>query len=388
MITVTCCIAGWLLGWLLLGRPHRVAAGRDPAEKALGRAPDIVIPARDEAEVIGALLSDLAAHPDAVGRIVVVDDHSGDATAEVASAFDGVDVVHAPDLPEGWNGKPWACHQGVLALQVANATNPQPLHEVEGEVEGSPPLVFLDADVRLPNGALALRPILAARGRYGGLVSVQPWHDTARPYEQLSAVFNLVAIMGAGLGARGGASAAFGPVLATTVEDYHLAGGHDGVRGEVVEDLALARNYRRAGLQVAVFEGGRDIRFRMYPDGPTQLFEGWTKNFASGAGATPPWRLAGIVLWIAGLGSAVVALVGAARGDLPWWVAIGLYTASAVQIRVMSARVGRFGTVSALLYPVLLAVFVGVFLRSLWSTVVRRRVTWRGREIPIDARRR
>lgn len=400
MITVACCIVGWLLGWVLLGSPQRVGAGIADRGPDGGQGadpgpvpPDIVIPARDEARVIGGLLADLTgagptgqgpasqdrARP--IGRIVVVDDHSADGTGTVAAAFPGVEVVAAADLPDGWAGKPWACHTGVQAL----FHNPQPHVEVEGSDarDPAPPLVFLDADVRLPDGSEALLPLLRAQRAHGGLVSVQPWHDTERPYEQLSALFNVLAVMGAATGSRRGSRAAFGPVLVTDRAGYELAGGHRAVRGAAVEDLALADNYRRAGLTVDVGEGGPGIRFRMYPGGVGQLVEGWSKSFATGAGATRPLRLLGTVLWIAGLGSAVVGLVAAARGELPWWLALGLYAAMVAQLAVAFRRVGRFAAWSAWCYPVLLVVFLVVFARSLWQTYVRRRVTWRGRQIPL-----
>jgi len=53
----------------------------------------------------------------------------------------------------------------------------------------------------------------------------------------------------------------------------------------------------------------------------------------------------------------------------------------------MFRQVGRFGPVAALLYPGLLAFFFAVFARSVWSSRVRRRVTWRGRAIPVGVRR-
>ncbi|MGH9148991.1 MAG: glycosyltransferase, partial [Acidimicrobiales bacterium] len=95
---------GWLGGFWLLWRIPRLAAGAG----TLGAVPvAVVIPARDEAANLPTLLASLAAQTRRPGQVVVVDDHSADATAAVAAAA-GATVVAAPDLPPGWTGKSWA----------------------------------------------------------------------------------------------------------------------------------------------------------------------------------------------------------------------------------------------------------------------------------------
>ena len=149
----------------------------------------------------------------------------------------------------------------------------------------------------------------------------------------------------------------------------------------MTEDLALAERYDEADRPVSAFAGGDAVRFRMYPGGLRQLLEGWTKNFAVGAGATRRSRLALAVLWVAGSGSAAVAAADAARGELSMVLGAALYAAVAAQFWAMYARVGRFRTLTAVLFPLGLAVFLVVFARSVWRTHVRHSVTWRGREI-------
>ena len=369
-VTYWVCIAGWLAGWWALGRPTDLGDGEPPAARR--RTPDgptnVVIPARNETASLGRLLSDLRRESaDANVRVVVVDDSSEDDTAAIARGADGVELVTAPPLPSGWAGKCWACDRGVAALDPS----------------GDDLLLLVDADVRLHDGAL--RALRDEHRRSGGLVSVQPWHDTVRPYEQLSALFNVVALMGVGAGGSS-PSGAFGPVLVTTRSDYDTVGGHAAVRGEVVEDLALARRYDAAELPVTVRTGGELVSFRMYPTGLRDLVDGWTKNFALGAGATPLLRLAAIVLWITAIGSSSVAVLDAALGRTSAALAVTAYLLVAAQLAVMFRRVGRFGLVTALCHPVLVVCFVAVFVRSLWCTHVRRSVAWRGRTIATSPR--
>ncbi|MDQ2678733.1 MAG: glycosyltransferase [Actinomycetota bacterium] len=376
-LTYWVCCAGWLAGWWALGRPTPLdrADPRHDRHRGVPGSTTIVVPARNETASLGGLLSDLQreARHDAGLRVVVVDDSSEDDTADIARRAPGVELLEAPPLPQGWAGKCWAVDRGVAATEAP----------VDGAPADDDLLVLLDADVRLhPDSLDALRD---EHRRSGGLVSVQPWHDTLRPYEQLSALFNVVALMGTGAGSAA-PTGAFGPVLATTRADYHAVGGHEAVRDEVVEDLALARRYREAGRPVTVRTGGELITFRMYPTGLADLVDGWTKNFALGAGATPLPRLAAIVLWISAIGSASVAVVDAARGRTEVVLAVAAYLLVAAQLAVMFRRVGRFGTATALLHPVLVACFVAVFVRSLWRTHVRHNVEWRGRTITTSPR--
>jgi 4,4'-diaponeurosporenoate glycosyltransferase len=240
--------------------------------------------------------------------------------------------------------------------------------------------VFLDADVRISSSSL--RRLIDTQRRVGGLVSVQPWHDVERPYQRLSIMFNIVAVMGSAAGAPE-PSTVFGPVLITDVSDYKRVGGHAAVRGEVVEDLALGRQYRELDIPTTVFVGDRSVAFRMYSNGIAQLIEGWTKNFALGAGATPIGRMSAIVLWVASLGTASIRLGEFLLGSGSLG-AVAAYALSVLQFWVLSRRVGRFGPASALLLPLHLATFLLIFARSAWCTVVRRRVTWRGRSISLN----
>jgi 4,4'-diaponeurosporenoate glycosyltransferase len=361
---------GWSFGWLLWGRPRRLAGSPDRSP----RVPvTVVIPARDEARVIGALLDDLLAQELPPRRVIVVDDHSRDGTAQVAAQRGApVQVVAAPALPPGWTGKSWACHVGVRTADPG-----------DDEL-----LVFCDADVRLAPDALGALCDVALDE--GGATSVQPFHRTVRPDEQLSLFCGLVALMALGAGRRSEPpSGLSGPLIATTAADYCRAGGHDSVRGEVIEDVALGQRYRDAGLPVSVLLGGPTVRYRMYPSGFGQLVEGWSKNLASGAGAVPRWRTALTVAWVTALGSATVDLVGAlVAGTRPLAAAALLYAACCAQVAVLGRRLGTFGVRTALVYPVPLAAFVGLFARSTWRTFVHRSVVWRGRTLPVGERAR
>ncbi|MEO7429292.1 MAG: glycosyltransferase [Acidimicrobiales bacterium] len=370
-MTAVAVLVGWLAGTVLLWRMRTPPPITAPSAQVA--ATSVIIPARDEAGALPALLASLAAQNRPPLDVVVVDDGSTDRTSVVAAAA-GATVVPAGAPPAGWLGKPWACHQGVLA---ASGTR----------------LVFLDADTRL--AADALERLVAAHdaGAGDGLLSVQPYHEVRRAYEQLSAFANVVPVLASGMARAGRTSpwgplqsVAFGPCLVTTRDALEAVGGFAAVRSSIVEDLALARAYRAAGRPVRCLGGGSSVRFRMYPDGVRSLIEGWTKNLAVGASQAPPLSTIAAVAWVlavAGVGAA--GLMAVARwllgGGTPPLAVVLAWVAVSAQLWWMLRRLGSFRWWCWVVFPVPLAAFTALFLRSLVVRVSGRPVMWRGRRI-------
>ncbi len=340
---------GWILGWLLLWRLRPLPqAEPDPAGSPTDRASiAVVVPARNEAAALPHLLPGLAAQLRPGDELVVVDDQSTDATAAVAAHL-GARVVHPPPLPDGWLGKPHACWTGATSTSA-------------------PVLLFVDADVR-PAPGLLDRVALAASRQPDAVISVQPWHDTGSWVEQASLLANVTALMGSGgftvAGSRLAPTVAFGPVLAVGRDTYDAVGGHTAVRTMHTEDIGLARVVGRSSL----YTGRPDTSFRMYPAGLRELVQGWTRSIATGARFTPWWLSIAVALW-------VWSLAGG------WLAEPFVYPLSAVQFWVLGRRAGSMHPLTALLYPLAVAVFVVIFLRSLFAMVFRRDVTWKQRSV-------
>lgn len=340
---------GWSLGWLLLWRlrplPH--AGERLPPD---GRGPvAVIVPARDEGHALAQLLPGLHRQLRDRDELVVVDDGSTDDTAAVATSF-GARVITAPDLPEGWLGKPHACWIGARATTA-------------------PTLAFVDADVR-PAPDLVDRLVVESTEHPRAVVSVQPWHQTGRFVEQCSLLANVVTLMGSGAFTVGGGrvhpDVAFGPVLCMQRDAYERVGGHADptIRTMHTEDIGLAR----ATGESHVFSGRPDTSFRMYPVGWGQLRDGWVRTIATGARSTRWWLTLATAWWIA-------ALAGG-------WIAEPLvYPLGALQVWVLGRRAGSISPLTALLYPAAVAVFVWLFLRSLVAVVLRRDVRWKQRAV-------
>jgi 4,4'-diaponeurosporenoate glycosyltransferase len=344
----------WLAGFIvlgrLLGRRSAAVAPADAPDPAVAGSVSIIIPARNEERNLPTLLRSLTSQSVRPREIVVVDDDSTDRTAEIARQF-GATVVSSQPLPDGWRGKTWACWQGA---RVAS-----------GDL-----LLFVDADTWFePDGLLRI-----LNGRADGVLSVGPYHAVRRPYEQLSAFFNL--LMTAGTGAfrlsGGEPNGLFGQMLLVARGDYGRVQGHEAVKGRILENFYLAERFRKHGIHLRCVVGKGATAFRMYPDGLGQLIEGWTKGFASGAAQTSRALLLLIVLWMAGM---VLCLYLLTQG----WTGLAAYFLYAAQLHLLLRRIGAFRWYTALCYPVPLVFYFIVFTRSVLRS--RTHVTWKGRTI-------
>jgi len=353
----------WFLGFIFLWKIPLLKKGN--RLQGLSYKISILIPARNEEKTLGQLLHSIEHQTLKPYEIIVIDDQSEDATAEVARR-EGCIVITSKGLPEGWTGKPWACWQGA---QMAT-----------GDL-----LLFLDADTFLePEG---LSKIVSTYLEKGGLLSIQPIHKMKRIYERLSAIFNIITMAGMNaftpLGPKLKPIGAFGPCMICSRKDYFMVGGHEKARGEVLESLAIGREFLKANQKVHCYGGKETISFRMYPGGLRSLIEGFSKGFGTGANAISVVSLLMIVGWVfGGVGVTRQLVQSAILGDpmdlLGWIVLDVLYI---FQIHWMLFRIGNFGFSTALLFQIPLLFFVIVFMISVLRIFLIRKVRWKGREV-------
>jgi glycosyltransferase involved in cell wall biosynthesis len=351
--------------------PEPAPPGEDPAHV------DVVVPARNERLNLPACLPALLAQRGVHLHVVVVDDQSSDGTraiAEEAARRDiRVRVVRGVPLPDGWSGKVHALHQGVA-------------------VTDAPWLLFVDADVVVhPDGiATAIR-----RARRAGvdLFSLSPLQRADTFGERLvqPLVFALLDerfSMAAVNDPAQSVAAVNGQFLLVRRDAYRAIGGHAAVRGDVLEDVALARRAKRQGRPLFFGRTDRLVAARMYR-GFGALWEGWSKNLFLLLGSrsvTAAWiALRGLLVWVVPLVTVPVA-AAFVRGFPPGAVAGAAVAMLALAVVFLHA--GRFVPRPALpawyrfCVPFGTLVVVVLIVASWWKHVVARRVSWRGRTYP------
>ncbi len=221
----------------------------------------VVIPARDERERIGPLLDAIVGAP-GVAEVVLVDDRSSDGTAELARDA-GARVVSGAELPVGWAGKAWALQQGI-------------------EAATSEWIVTLDADTR-PDPRLPTALVARAIGERLDLLTVGGRFDCPTPparWLHAAMLTTLVYRFGPpGVAGRPDRLMANGQCMALHRDRFLDRGGMEVVRGEVVEDVALARRIAADGGAVAFLDANELLTVRMF-ESVEDTWTGWGRSLA------------------------------------------------------------------------------------------------------------
>ncbi len=318
----------------------------------------VIIPARNEEKNLPKLLSLLSKSSLKPHEVIVVDDNSSDRTNQIAMGFEGLKVVKLDsDPPFGWVGKSWSIWNGYL--------------NSSGDF-----LLFLDADVE--PGKDLIKRLLMEYIKRGGLISVWPYQRFEKLYEHLSLAFNLLVVYASnnvGFPSKKPAGA-FGPVVFTSRAEYEFTGGHEKVKGSILEDIKLGSLYIKKGLNVTNFLGNHSVQFRMYPGGFKELLDGFAKNISSGALAL---GLVGFVFafsWLTGIYSSIFSFT-----LLNWFLL--RYATVVFVVYLLAKPTGDYRWYDALLYPLHFLFFIFVFFFSFYKTIFVKKVTWRGRNVSV-----
>jgi len=323
----------------------------------------IIIPARNEEKNIRLLLQDLMRQTTTIHEIICVDDGSTDKTFEFASSFD-VNTISIKDKPGDWMGKTWACQTG-----ADSAT---------GDI-----LLFLDADVRLSSNAISR--LIHSYNDNKCVISVQPYHKTDKHYEQFSFFFNLIQIAGNGTSMIGEQKCAglCGPVILIDQQTYNSIDKHLSAKNSIVDDIALGKKLKQMGFHFKLFMGSKDISYRMYGNDFKSLFQGWTKNYATGALKTAMVVFGLVFLWVTSCIASVIIVVQSIL-DLNmnhFLLSMIFYCLWVLELFRVSKDVGQFKRSTIVAYPIYLFFFLMVFFISFFKKVFKMDVAWKGRKI-------
>lgn len=355
-----------------------------PPPAATGILPTVtvIIPARDEEVGIAACLSTVLASTGVTVEVIVMNDASTDATADVVQGIAAADarlrLMHADPLPAGWNGKQHACWQ---AAQAATA----------------PVLCFLDADVRLERDALA-RCVGVLQQEHAALVSGFPRELTGTWLERLLIplihfiLLGLLPIRLLRTTTTPGFAAGCGQFLMVDRTAYAQSGGHEAIRHTMHDGLLLPRLLRQHGFRTTLVDLTHLASCRMYHSALT-TWNGLAKNATEGIAA--PARIAPMTLFL-GLGqvlpvpllwlawrhtSFIIPFLGPPIriGMAPVWIATTVVVLSYLPrvVNTVRYRQSWFGTV---LHPVSVAVLLVLQWYALARKLLRRPAGWKARQ--------
>lgn len=372
-------LAVYLLIRLRLPRRLPDVATEVDATERSGPLVSVIVPARNEERSIRSCVESICASDYPEFEVIVVDDRSDDTTLDLARAIvpnraRRVMVVEGQALPEGWMGKPWACAQGARAA--------------EGDL-----LLFTDADtVHAP--ALLGRAVAGLTEDGGDALTLLGrqimdtfWERLVQTHMMAAFVFRFPNPGKPCPPKRWRDAIANGQFILFDRSVYEEIGGHEAVKGEVVEDQRLAQILCRSGKRLTVREGEAVFATRMYWS-LDELIEGWSKNLSLAARqAVPTWAgpitmptaiLVSVAIWI--VPPVVLLLSLAGWGTSTWWIWSTSITGFSVLVWSLAAWRLRAPLWTGLFYPLAAGVVNYIFLRS-W--IRGGRVEWKGREYRV-----
>ena len=225
----------------------------------------VIIPARNEERDIENTIRSVLNQPGVNVEVLVVNDHSDDSTGEIVNRVAAEDprvrALHDPPMRDGWLGK-------ANAMQYAASF-------ATGDY-----IVFTDADITHNPGGFAAA-LTEMRDNGHALLSLMPlfrwesiWENAAAPMFQL-AMTNYLS--GAIHDPQSDDAIAVSAFIMVDADVYRAVNGHEAVRTEMLDDVMLARHFKRSGYPVAWRVAPQCLSVRMY-DGARAVFYGCIKN--------------------------------------------------------------------------------------------------------------
>jgi cellulose synthase/poly-beta-1,6-N-acetylglucosamine synthase-like glycosyltransferase len=373
----------WLSRHVLITRQRRRAVLLTPdSPPAPPEAPaiSVIVAARNEADNIGACLRCLLRQDYPRFDVVVCNDRSTDGTRaiveEVAAGEERVRLVDIDRLPEGWYGKNHAVAAG------AKASAGEWLCLIDADCrQTSPRTLSVAMRHALDTGAdlLSVLPVLEAGGFWQRVMQpvcsgvMMVWFNPDRVNDP-----------------RKPTAYANGAFILIRREAYEAVGTHEAIRGEVMEDMHLARRVKHAGMALRVVQSRGLYTVRMY-DSLREMLRGWCRIFFGSFASLG--RLAAslaliVVMGLVPYAAAAAGLALAAAGVEPRgaWLVCGLsgVAGAAMQLSV----VGRFyrlvgaGGRLAWTYALGCVLAGAAVVMAMWKLRAGARLTWRGTSYP------
>lgn len=364
------------LGWVgLLLVPWRPWSTRERLDPACGSAElsdiTVLIPARDEAEVIAQSLAGLQKQGSSL-KVILIDDGSSDGTAERArrTCSDSepnvlLTIIPGAPLPLGWAGKLWALEQG---WQQARTDL----------------ILLLDADIRLEPGIVASLKNKLQKEELG-LISLMAELRMESFWEKLLVpafiyYFKLVYPFALANSPRAKLGAAAGGCILLRREALGKLGGFGALRDAIIDDCTLAQKVKSAGYKTWLGLTHSAISLRPYPT----LASIW--NMVARSAFTQLRYSA----WLLLLTTAALLFF--------YWVPLGgLFSRNDLAASISALGLGAmvFSFVPTLryygrspLWALLLPLIATLYLLMTWTSALRywrgRRSEWKGRVYAVE----
>lgn len=360
-ITFKCVLAQKRIRWL--------SPSSDPVH--VTQTISVIIPARDEEQDIATSLHSVLNQEGVDLEVIVVNDHSTDHTGkivdDIARSDSRLKVLHDPALTQGWLGKCNAMQKGA-------------------EVATGAYLLFTDADILHTPGCFATVNNLMQEEAYD-FISLLPFFENHSFWENVNMpiyFFGLAKLLATpGLEDPDSPNAlASGALMLISARVFRDIGGFHDVKGEMLDDMALALLLKKQRYRVGFRIAPECLRVRLFKNSH-DAFWGTTKNILVAVEGHPWLAIPLIILGVLQNWTPLFAVaLGVLNSDgLLLLVGVTTYGIQYLSFFCVQRLLG-FRPLKLLFFPLAAIVSTCCILRAL-SYHIKGAIFWRGREIKV-----
>ena len=335
----------------------------------------ILIPARNEEKNIGWCLNSLLKQDYKNIEILILNDNSTDRTAAIIESFSKKDkrvkLYHGKPLAKGWLGKSFACQQ---------------LSEhAKGEY-----FLFVDADtLHFPNSvassvACLLNFDIDALSVFAKQIMVTLHERMMVP----NGNFMIMGFMPIAL-IRKSRNALFctaiGQFILFKRDVYKTIGGHESVKGEILEDVHISKQVKRCGYKFMIFDGRSSLYCRMYHNF-REVVHGYTKVLFSAFDYNV------FMISIAFIGLAAIYLIPFIMLPLAIFFSWPIVITNVIILQVMFVMITKImfafrykiSAVDIILHPLSIIYLLSMAVNSVYQFRYNIGVYWKGRTYKVS----
>ncbi|TFG21028.1 MAG: glycosyltransferase [Promethearchaeota archaeon] len=327
----------------------------------------IIVPAYNEENNIGKCLKSLKSLNYPHYEIILIDGGSTDKTVSVAQEYlEPKNIIVSEGLPEGWIGKSWACHLGYQAAK--------------GDI-----LLFTDADTEHKPESLR-KLVCISRETNAGLLTLLPYQKMSKYWESILPIYYFMSHVSSGGSKRVNnrenqdSFLASGQYMLFTRKAYVEFGGHESIKGSVVEDYAIARCIKTKLNCLYYLENHQLVASRMYPDSPRMCWTGIKKVLYAGTRITSPKKIILSTLFVLWVILTPFAILLSVRHEtrLFFLITSGIYILHLLVFAHYWNKKGRHYYLTYLLLPFLEFVFILAMIFSVLEIKFKKTTEWKG----------
>ncbi len=363
------CLCAWIVVWLSINMLHLDKV--EPINGPLKDSPSlsICVPARNEERDLEACLNSLMAQDYPNFEVIAADDRSEDKTLQIIQSFekrfDNFIGFQGKPLLEDWLGKPY------ILSQAASKAN--------GKY-----LLFTDADPIFEPFALR-SAIFFMQNKNLDMLTLMPgatfgsfWERAIQPV-----IFGLIAGLtrfGDVNNPNSSKAMGIGAFILVKRSAYEKAGGHETVKKNVVEDIALGKAIKNSGHRIWIADGKSLFSIRMYHSFH-EIWTGWRKNVFTAFKRSILKTVRFAISLIGFQLTPFIVLYLNLITDTPIW---SLALSALAVFMTLATGMGLCKEINLtpkviLLFPLGALIAVGIMFASMQQALIKNRTEWRGR---------